>query len=110
VFEGIAQPLGNRQHPLADRQPRKNVVGQMGGGFDHPPGVTSGTDAATFARPGDEKIVTALGASSAGKTIGENPAVEIAAELPLDIRRTGSALPTVTGDSSQVARCVCTVR
>jgi hypothetical protein len=53
----------------------------MGGGFDHPPGVTSGTDAATFARPGDEKIVTALGASGARKTIGENAAFEIAAEL-----------------------------
>jgi hypothetical protein len=35
VFEVITQPLRNRQHPLADRQSRKNVVGQMGGGFDH---------------------------------------------------------------------------
>jgi hypothetical protein len=32
VFEVITQPLGNRQHPLADRQSRKNVLGQMGGG------------------------------------------------------------------------------
>ncbi|KFB72964.1 MAG: putative translation factor (SUA5) [Candidatus Accumulibacter phosphatis] len=39
MFEGITQPLGNRQHPLADRQPRKNGVGQMGSGFDHSPGV-----------------------------------------------------------------------
>lgn len=31
------------------------------------PGFTSGTDAATFARPGDEKIVAALGVSSARK-------------------------------------------
>ncbi|MBL8406197.1 MAG: hypothetical protein JNJ81_00090 [Candidatus Accumulibacter sp.] len=61
-------------------------------------------------RPGDEKIVTALDASSAGKAMRENPAFEIAVELPLDIRRTRSALPTVTGDSSQVARYVCTVR
>ena len=82
----------------------------MGGGFDHSPSITSGTDTAAFARPGDEKIVTALGASSAGKAMRENPAFEIAAELPLDMGRTGSALPTVTGDSSQVARCVCTVR
>ncbi len=51
MFEVITQPLGNRQHPLADRQRWNNVVGQMGGGFDHPPGVTSGTDAAAFARP-----------------------------------------------------------
>ena len=69
----------------------------MGGGFNHPPGITSGTDAAAFARPGDEKIVTALGASGAGKTIGENAAVEIATELAFDRGRTGGALPTVTG-------------
>ncbi|WP_408612882.1 hypothetical protein [Candidatus Accumulibacter contiguus] len=54
--------------------------------------------------------MTALDASSAGKAMRENPAFEIAVELPLDIRRTRSALPTVTGDSSQVARYVCTVR
>jgi hypothetical protein len=41
----------------------------MVGGFDHSPGVASGTDTATFARPGDEKIVTALGTSGAGRTL-----------------------------------------
>jgi len=50
MFEVIAQPLGNRQHPLTDRQSRKNVVGQVGGGFDHPPGVAGGTDTTAFAR------------------------------------------------------------
>ena len=50
-FEVITQALGNRQHSLADRQRRNNVVGQMGSGFDHSPGVTSGIDATTFARP-----------------------------------------------------------
>lgn len=30
VLQVVAQPLGNRRHPLASRQPRKNVVGQMG--------------------------------------------------------------------------------
>jgi hypothetical protein len=69
VLQVVAQPLRNRQHPLADRQLRKNVVGQMGCGFDHSPSVASGTDAAALVRPGDEKIVTTLGASSAGKTM-----------------------------------------
>jgi hypothetical protein len=58
VLQVITQPLGNRQHPLADRQSRKNVVGQKGGGFDHSPGVASGTDTTALARPGDEEIVT----------------------------------------------------
>jgi len=42
--------------------------------------------------------VTALGASSAGKAMRENPAFERAVELPLDMGRTTSALPTVTGE------------
>jgi len=50
MLEVITQPLGNRQHPLADRQSRKNVVGQVGGGFDHPPGVAGGTDTTALAR------------------------------------------------------------
>ncbi len=70
----------------------------MGSGFDHSPSITSGTDIATFAPRGDEKIVTALGASGAGKTIGENRACEIAAELMLDMDWAGSALSAVAGD------------
>jgi len=34
------------------------VVGQMGGGFDHSPGVAGRTDPTALARPGNEKIVT----------------------------------------------------
>ena len=49
MFEVITQPLGNRQHPVTDRQLRKNVVGEMGGGFDLPPGVASGTDTTPLA-------------------------------------------------------------
>jgi hypothetical protein len=98
VFEVITQPLRNRQHPLADRQSRENVVGQMGGGFDHSPGVASGTDTTALARPGNEKIVTALGASSAGKAMRENPAFEIAAELAFDMGWAGSALAAIAGE------------
>jgi hypothetical protein len=50
VLQVITQPLGNRQHPLADRQSRKDVVGQMGGGFNHSPRVASGTDTTALAR------------------------------------------------------------
>ncbi len=74
---------------------RKTVVGQMGGGFDHSPGVASGTDTTALARPGNEKIVTALGASSAGKAMRENPAFQIPAELTFDMGWAGSALAAV---------------
>jgi hypothetical protein len=101
VSQVITQPLGNRQHPLTDRQSRKNVVGQMGGGFDHSPGVASGADTTALARiheVGNEKIVTALGASSAGKAMRENAAFEIPAELAFDMGWTGSALAAVAGE------------
>jgi hypothetical protein len=50
AWQVITQPLGNRQHSVADRQPRKDVLGLMGGGFDHSPGVASGTDTTALAR------------------------------------------------------------
>ncbi len=42
--------------------------------------------------------MTALGTPGAGKTIGENPAVEIAAELTFDMGWTGSALAAIAGE------------
>ena len=74
----------------------------MNGGFDHSPGVASGTDTTARARPRDEKIVTASGASSAGKAMRENAALEILAELTFDMGRAGSALAAVVEGSSQV--------
>jgi len=50
MFEVITQPPGNRQHSLTNRQSWKNVVGQVGGSFDHSPGVASGTDTTALAR------------------------------------------------------------
>jgi hypothetical protein len=101
----ILQVLAHRQHPLAHRHARHDVVGEMGGGFDHAPGVmtegnprgTGGTDAATLARIRDEKIVAALGASDAGKAVGEDAAFEVAAEFPFDMGRRKAALPGIAG-------------
>ncbi len=77
VLQVVAQPLRNRQHPLADRQSRKNVVDQMSCSFDHPPGVASGTDTTALARPGNEKIVTALGTPGAGKAISGHKSMQM---------------------------------
>ncbi len=95
VLDVLSQPLGNQQHLLANLRSRKNVVGQIGSSFDHPPGVASGTDTTALARPGYEKIVTALGAPGAGKAIGENLEVDIAAELTFDMGWAGGALAAV---------------
>ena len=94
----IAQPLGNRQYPLANRQSRKNVVGQMGSGFDHLPGVAGGTDPTALTRPSNEKIMATIAASSAGKTMRENPAFEIPPELAFDMGWAGYALAAIAGE------------
>lgn len=39
ALKEVAPPLGRRQHPLPHRQARDDVVGEMGGGFDHAPGI-----------------------------------------------------------------------
>jgi hypothetical protein len=66
-----AQPLGHRQHPLAHRQARHDVIGEMSGGFHHAPRGTGRAHAPAFARVGDEKAVAALGTAGAGNTVGE---------------------------------------
>ena len=38
-FQVPAQALGHRQHPLAHRQGREDVIDQVGGGLGHTPGV-----------------------------------------------------------------------
>jgi hypothetical protein len=70
VLQVIAQAFGHREHPLAHRQARDDVVGEMGRCLDHAPRGAGGADAATLAGVGDQKIVTAVGAVGAGETEG----------------------------------------
>ena len=79
MFGVLTQPPGNRQHPaLVGGQSPQNVVSQIGCGFGHPAGGTSGIDAAASVRSDGKNIVIALGASSSSKTPGEDAAVEVA--------------------------------
>jgi len=58
-FQIPAQPLGHREHPLAHRQGREDVIDQVGGGLRHAPGVARGADAAPLAGEGHQEIVAA---------------------------------------------------
>ena len=52
----------------------------------HAPGVARGAHAAPLAREGDQEVVLTRLTESAGETVGEDPAFEVTAELPLHIR------------------------
>jgi hypothetical protein len=52
ALQEVAQPLGHREHPLAHRQGREDVIDKMRGGFGHAPGAAGGADAAPLAGEG----------------------------------------------------------
>jgi hypothetical protein len=95
VVEVVAQPFRQREHPLPHRQGGEDVIDQMGGGFDHAPGGARGADATTLAGVGDDEIVTAVGAAGTGKAVGEDAAVEVAAEFAFAQRRDSAARSVV---------------
>ena len=59
----------------------------MRGRLDHAPGVARGAYRAAFARKGNQKIVPARPAPGTGEAVGQNAAFEVAAQLPLHVRR-----------------------
>lgn len=82
TFEVIAQALGHREHPLAHRQARDDMVSEMGGSLHHATGGAGRTDAPALAGVGHQKVVPAVGAAGAGETVGEDAALEVTAEFP----------------------------
>ena len=59
-----------RQHPLAHRQAREDVIGEMCRRLHHAPGVARGAHAPAFAEKGYEEVVSAVIAPGAGKAVG----------------------------------------
>ena len=57
------------------RQTRHDVIGEMGGGLDHAPGIARGAHAAPLARVRDQEVVSALAAPGTGKTWARMPHV-----------------------------------
>jgi len=72
---------------LAYRQRGEDLIDQMRGRLDHAPCVAGRTYRAAFARKGNQKIVPARPAAGPGEAVGQNAALEVAAELPLHVRR-----------------------
>jgi hypothetical protein len=54
----VAQALGHRQHPLPHRQPRHDVIGEMGGGLHHAASIARGAHAAPLAGERDQEVVS----------------------------------------------------
>ena len=69
--------LGDRQHPLAERDPGQDLVDQVGGGLDHAARRARGTDIAALATEGDQEVVAAAGAVDAGEPVGQDAALQI---------------------------------
>jgi hypothetical protein len=74
VVEEGADPLGDGEHPLAVRRPRQDLVVQVGGDLDHPPGVAGRADAAALAGEGHEALGGAVVTTDAGEAVGEDAA------------------------------------
>ena len=70
ALQEVAQALRHRQHPLAHRQRREDLVNQMRRRLGHAPGVAGRTHPAAFARKRDQKIVPALPAAGTGEAVG----------------------------------------
>jgi len=83
VFQEAAQPLGHRKDPLAHRQRRQDVIGDLRRGRDHAPGVARGANAPALAREGYRQVVTTLPATRPGKAMSEDSAFQVTAELPV---------------------------
>ncbi len=76
----VAQPLRDRQHPLADGQAGKDVVGQVRRCLGHAPGVARGAHAPAFAGKGYEDVVPTVVTAGAGKAVGKDAALQIFAK------------------------------
>ena len=86
-LQKVSQPLRHGEHPLTNRQTRKDVIDQMRRCFGHAPGVTRGTNATTLARVRDQEIVLALITVRSGEAMRENSAFQILAKGALDMGR-----------------------
>ncbi len=80
---------GKGQDPLAHRNVRYHAVDQVSRRVAHSTSGTTRTDAAIFAREGDQKIVAAAVAVTAHETARKDAAPHVVAKLVLDVARHG---------------------
>jgi hypothetical protein len=87
VVEEGADPFGDGEHPLADRQRRQDVIVQVGGDLHHSPGVARGAHAAALAGEGYEALGGAVVAPDPGEAMGQDAAAQVGPEVLLDPAR-----------------------
>jgi hypothetical protein len=76
-----------RHHPLAHRHLREHVLDEVGGRLGHAPGGAGRAQAAALAGVGDQEVVAASVAVCSREAAGQDPALEVAAQLALDVTR-----------------------
>lgn len=74
-----ARPMVGQR--LVHRQARKDLVDEIRRYFGRAPGGAGRADAAALSGVGGNEVVAAVGATGAGKAVGEGAAVEVTAEF-----------------------------
>jgi len=95
ALQEVTQALGHREHPLAHRQGREDVIHQMRRGLRHATGVARGAQPAPLTRERNEKILPTVRAAGAGETVGENAALKVTTKFAFDIGRHALHVPVV---------------
>ncbi len=86
-----AQRDGQRQHPLAHRHVRDDVVYQMRRGLRHASGSARGAEPPPLATEGQQLVVPAIPAAQAQEPVGQDTALQEGVELVLDeLRQVGT--------------------
>ncbi len=99
-----AKRIGQREHPLSDRDLGQHPVDEMGRGVGHATTATGRTEAAALAREGDEAVVAAGVAVDPEKSVGEHTTLEVRADLALDEASDGGARPSRSCEERQQLR------
>ena len=79
------QSLGERDHPLAHLHLWEHVLDEMGSRLGHAPRGAGRAEAAALAGEGDHEVVAAVVTACAGEAAGKDAALEIGAQLALDV-------------------------
>jgi len=98
VGAAVAERVGKREHPLADRHGGEDAVREVRRGVGHAPSAAGGTEAAAFARERYEAVLPAVVAVHAQEAEGQDAAAQIGAELLLDEAGSGLAARASVGE------------
>ena len=84
VGAAVAERVGKRQDPLADRHLGEDAVHEVRRGVGHAPSTAGGTEPATLARERYQAVLPAIVAVRAQESEGQHAAAQVGTELLLD--------------------------